>query len=147
MPSHKHGHATKAAMTRTYRTWLGMRARTMGLNSPERYIARGIGLSPRWDEYANFLADMGEQPDGLTLDRIDNDKGYEPGNCRWATRQEQANNRRSNRFIEHDGKRQTITQWANGAGVSVQVLSYRIKQGWAFGAALSTPVNHANRRK
>lgn len=86
-----------------------MRGRCTNPNTPnfQNYGGRGIRVCDRWNDgdgtlsgFACFLADMGERPDGLTLDRIDNDKGYEPGNCRWATWTQQQNNRRSNIDVE-----------------------------------------------
>lgn len=81
------------------------------------YMARGISVCERWTIYANFLEDMGERPPGTTLDRIDNAGNYEPSNCRWATQDVQANNKSTNRYIEWQGRRQTLSQWAREFGI------------------------------
>lgn len=80
----------------TYNTWASMKQRCLNPNSPKYrlYGGRGITICDRWLKFENFLADMGERPPGLTLDRIDNDGDYEPGNCRWATSTQQIANRR-----------------------------------------------------
>lgn len=83
--------------TPTYMAWQNMKARAAGNGERNQryYAARGIVVCERWNSFDNFLADMGECPPGLTLERDDNDKGYGPGNCHWATWSEQANNRRA----------------------------------------------------
>ena len=89
---------TKHGKTRTptYRIWKGMRNRCNNPNTPryKDYGGRGIRVCSQWDDFAVFLTDMGERPHGMTLDRVDNDGDYEPGNCRWATYQQQAANNR-----------------------------------------------------
>ena len=85
--------------TPTWTCWKNMHQRCANPNhnSYKHYGGRGIAVCDRWYEFANFLADMGERPVGLSLDRIDNDAGYSPDNCRWATSQQQAKNRRQSR--------------------------------------------------
>ena len=92
----KHGHARGGSPSRTYNIWRSMRQRCLseGSTAFEYYGGRGIKICKRWDRFENFLADMGEAPPGLTLERKDNNRDYELGNCRWATRYDQIHNRR-----------------------------------------------------
>ena len=91
-----HGHATGGVISPTYRCWVQMKQRCTNPKKPDYkyYGGRGIEVCMRWLKFENFLADMGERPEGLTLDRINNDGNYESGNCRWATRMEQMHNTR-----------------------------------------------------
>lgn len=139
-PNLEHGHA--AALTPTYRTWMGMlqRCNTPGHNSYPRYGGRGIGVCERWMTFANFLEDMGPRPKGKTIDRWPNKDGnYEPGNCRWATNAEQNSNRSDNVLLTHSGETHTVTEWATIKGCPHIRLFSRLRNGWSIKDALETP--------
>lgn len=117
---------------RMYNTWAQIKQRCTNPNNPQYlyYGGRGIVMCQRWmDSFEDFYADMGDRPEGMTLDRIDNNKGYEPNNVRWATKQEQARNRRCVVEVTHNGKRMFLHEWADSIGVSYEIL----KKRWQLG--------------
>lgn len=129
--------------TPTYQSWWAMKQRCTYPNHIEypRYGAAGITLCEQWMEFSNFLADMGERPAGrYSLDRIDNSRGYEPGNVRWATRVEQANNCSSNRCLTAFGKTMTVAQWSREVGIGPLVIAKRLGRGWSVERSLSEPL-------
>lgn len=94
------------------------------------YGGRGIKVCSRWNNsFENFLEDMGEVPEGMTLDRIDSNKDYSPDNCRWATRGEQSINRRSTMWIDYQGKRLMAKEFAKQIGKSAPMVSGLFKKG------------------
>lgn len=111
-----------------------MRNRCNRLN--QDYSARGITYDKRWNVFENFLADMGEASDGMSLDRIDVNGNYEKANCRWATREQQANNTRANVYIEWNGKKQTRAQWEKELGMRPTTLRSRLRAGWPMEKAM-----------
>jgi len=130
------------AGTLTYKTWAGMVQRCTNPNedSFRHYGGRGIKIDPRWLDFDNFLADMGTKPKGMSIDRIDNNGNYEPGNCRWATPSQQHNNMRSNRLLTLNGRTQNVTQWANELGVKPNLIFQRLHYGWSDERTLTEPV-------
>ncbi len=143
-----HGATRGRKRTREYRAWLDMRIRCKYRNrkSSVNYVKRKIKICRRWqDSFENFLADMGPCPSGLTLDRYpDNNGNYEPGNCRWATRQEQNENSRHCHFITFAGKTFTVARWARILRVSRLTLNGRLRRGWTPIQALTRPVRRIN---
>jgi hypothetical protein len=104
------------------------------------YGGRGITVCERWRDFSNFYADMGPRPTPQhTLDRIDNDGPYAPKNCRWATRQEQARNRRSNRMLTHNGETLCLSEWAERIDLPANALYMRLYNGWSTEQALTRP--------
>jgi hypothetical protein len=105
------------------------------------YGGRGIKVCDRWKDFQQFLADMGDRPDGCTLDRIDNDSDYCPKNCRWRTRAEQNRNKRNTLVLAYAGRTQPLAAWAEELGLNYAALYSRLYcYGWTAERALSTPV-------
>lgn len=143
----KHGHARRGITpkSRLYRVYYSMIARCSNPNTAKYsdYGGRGITVCERWrgeHGFEHFLEDMGNRPDGGSVERINNDGSYSPENCRWATASEQCNNRRSNRIIIHDGRAQTVSQWAREVGLKRATLNERLILGWSVSDALTTAV-------
>jgi hypothetical protein len=106
-----------------------------------RYGGRGITVCARWrTSFEAFLADMGPRPLGLTIDRVNNDGDYEPGNCRWATPREQTWNFSRNRLLTFNGESLPIAQWAHRLGFKRSAIGARLQRGWSVERALSTPL-------
>ncbi len=123
--------------TPEYKTWAGMIDRCHNTKNKgyANYGGRGIKVCDRWSDFTLFFADMGEKPSGLSIDRIDNNGDYEPSNCRWATIQEQQNNKRKNWFLVINGKTKTVAQWAREMGVSPSQAYRRLRLGWSVEVA------------
>ena len=125
----KHGQARRVARTRTYLRWKAMHARCQpDAQDSRNYADRGISVCPQWSSFAAFFESVGECPEGLTLDRINNDKGYEPGNCRWASRAVQRRNSRRVLLAEIDSEEMILKDAACRIGVTDTAVHQEMKR-------------------
>jgi hypothetical protein len=139
--------------TPIYRIWAAMvdRCRNPNHKQAKDYSERGIRVCEEWEHsFATFYSDMGPRPEGpnWTLERTDNDEGYNPANCVWATRKQNSNNMRNNRKYTHGDVTKNITEWADEYGMSTCTLRHRlITAGWDFERAVTQPVRHPRKRR
>ncbi len=125
-----HGHKIGRQSTPTLRAYHHAKARCQNPNDAKfpAYGGRGIQMCDRWsDSFEAFLSDMGDRPEGLTLERIDVNGNYEPDNCRWATRHDQTRNKTTNVFVNHDGERIILKDFADAMGVNYKALHARVR--------------------
>lgn len=118
----------------TYMIWLGMRRRCNNPNEPiyKYYGGRGITIDPSWNDFETFLNDMGYRPEGLELDRIDNDKGYSASNCRWVSRTENIKNRNNSIWFTIDGETKILSEWIREYGYNPSTAYKRYKRTGDF---------------
>jgi len=142
----KHGNARSGARSFENRVWNGIVTRCLNpkATSYERYGGRGITICSEWrSSFERFLCDVGQAPSQRhTIERIDNERGYEPGNVRWATRREQSRNTSANVNLTYNGRTACLTDWAMELGIKVPTLSMRLKNGWSVERALTEGTNH-----
>ena len=134
--------------TRTYISWASMKSRCLYTSSGnyDRYGAKGVTFCKRWKLFESFFDDMGIRPEGMTLERIDNKKPYEPDNCTWATPKEQALNRKSTKMITFRGETMCIADWCRRMGIMPNALRERLKK-WPFDKAMLQKPQKNSRRK
>lgn len=130
--------------TRLYKIWGGIKTRCLNCNDAhyKDYLGRGITICDEWknsfENFRDWAMSNGYRED-LTIDRIDVNGNYEPSNCRWATQEEQQNNKRTNHLITFDGKTQNIKKWSIETGIRSSTIGERLKRGWSIEKALTTP--------
>lgn len=138
-----HGLARQGLEHPLYGLWVGMHRRCKSESRKEfkSYGARGITVCARWGDFAAFVLDVGNRPPGKTLDRENNDKGYEPGNVRWATSSEQGRNKRTSKLFSCNGIALTVAGWSEVTGIAADTLRKRLYAGWLVENAIKTPLN------
>ncbi len=130
------------SFTKLYSIWRSMKQRCLNKKDKQYHLygARGISISDKWKTFDGFYRDVGAQPPGMSIDRIDNNGNYELGNVRWVSMKVQQNNKRNNILLNAFGKTQNITQWAEEFGLTHKIISKRIQLGWEIEKAVSSPV-------
>lgn len=139
-----HGHSARKSITPEYRSWTNMIARCTNPKCTyyEYYGGRGITVCDRWKSFPEFVADMGNKPSRRhTLERLDTNGNYSPGNCVWASRASQAKNKRSTKIVEYMGDRLCLTDMARKHGLRPLTLRYRLLHGWDIEKAITTKPN------
>lgn len=138
-PNFRHGRTAGNVIDRTYNVWRGIKSRCLNTNYKrfKDYGGRGITVCDRWLKFDNFLEDMGEVPNGRSIDRIDNNKGYYKENCRWATPKEQSSNTRDTVFLTYKNETLSVIQWSRKIGINAGTLRDRIHRGWSIEKTLS----------
>lgn len=137
-----HGHCGRGRLSLTYRKWMLMKTRC---RRHPHYLKTGIQVCAEWQQhFESFLADMGDCPPGITLDRIDNTRGYEPGNCRWATMREQGNNKSDNRLVTYHGQQITVAQLARECGLKYGTVLWRLDHGRTVAEAMVPVETHVS---
>ena len=134
--------------TPTFISWSAMIARCSNPKTArfKYYLGKGITVCPGWQRFENFLADMGERPNGKTLERLDSSRGYYPANCVWATPKEQALNRPTTRMITAGYKTQSLTDWARQLNIQPSAIRWRIQHGWGEEQAVTYTPRRDKRR-
>ena len=137
----KHGHAIKNKESKIYASWKSMIQRCTNKNNKryKDYGGRGITICERWLKFNNFLEDMGEKPKGLTLDRINNNRGYCKGNCKWSSYMSQMRNTRRNNLIIIDGQTMCVEDACKKYNIKSKTAHTRIKRGWTTEEVFRTP--------
>jgi hypothetical protein len=136
--NHRHGKSE----TLTYNSWRGMIDRCENPNHVgyKDYGGRGIRICPEWRDFERFAQDMGERPSrNHSIERIDVDRNYEPGNCRWATASEQNSNKRAFWRLAHNGESLTVREWSARTGLSRGNIYQRLAKGWPVERVLTEP--------
>lgn len=131
------------AGTPEYKVWKGIRRRCRGTTDHERryYTARGISVCEEWSDFAVFFAHVGKRPSPKhEIDRIDNNKGYEPGNVRWATREVNVGNRRNTKFATFRGETMTVAEWSRRLGIRRVVIAARLKRWGECDRVFTAPI-------
>jgi hypothetical protein len=138
MSNYRHG----GKHTRLYTIWCGMKNRCFNPNEPAypNYGGRGITVCDRWLDFSKFREDMGQPEPGMFIERVDNDKGYEPSNCIWADRKTQNRNKRDVRRLTINGQTKTLPEWAEVAGISLKTFKARLETGWPPHLAITVPL-------
>lgn len=138
----RHGHARHigSGPSPTYRTWQRMRARCNNLNDSnyKHYGGRGIKINKKWNKFEHFLNDMGERPQNMTIDRINNNGNYCKKNCKWSTINEQLRNKRNTHFVSFNGKTLCVADWEKIIHIPRKKLYYRLNKGWTIKRAFTS---------